>query len=535
MIAICRAILAGVFMLAVWIDPDEPARAIDATLLTLACYFGWTIALAVIAWRSWWWDFRLALAAHAIDLTVFITAVFLTETNDTDFGSPFIAFTAFLLTAGSMRWRWRGAMLTGLVLTVAYGGAGFILLQMGLIFDPYQFGRRVTYILVLSMMFVWLSIDPRFNRIAPMPEPAGIPGKRRPQVLAGALAYARHNFQARSVAIVLTGSEEPWIDLYRDSDGVFMHQRIAPETFAEVPPLPGPTLFDERHRRCIAWHASNRYEPQSGALNLPLAAAVGATTGLVAAFNTAAGAGQVLIWSTADSCIDDLPVVAQLAEEIGRALDREEMAMLAQSIAVSHARSALARDLHDSAAQFIAGTQFRLEAMRRRLREGADADSEIAAIKAALRSEQGHMRAMIEHLRAGIDADRSTDLVAELESLTVELGHHWHVATALRCVQRTLPVPIQTAYELRQLVREAVANAVRHGNSSRVDLDLEQPGPNCLMISIADNGKGLPEHERARRPQSISERVEALGGQLQMVSTTGGLRLEIAVPMAAIV
>ncbi len=535
MIAICRAILAAVFLVAVWIDPDEPARAIDATLLALSGYLMWTIALAITAWRSWWWDFRIALAVHVIDLVVFITAVFVTETGDTDFGSPFIASAAFLLLAGGVRWRWRGAMLTGVVLTLAYGGAGFILLQLGLIFDPYQFGRRVTYIIVLSVMIVWLSIDPRFNRIAPMPEPAGIPGKRRPQVLAGALAYARHTFHARSVAIVLTGSEEPWIDLFRDTDGVFMHQRVAPEAFAGVEPMPGPTLFDQRHRRRIIWHASNRYESQGGPVDLPLAAAVDAPNGLLAEFTTASESGQVLIWSASDSCIDDLPVMAQLAEEIGRALDREEMAMLAQSIAVSHARSALARDLHDSAAQFIAGTQFRLEAMRRRLREGADADTEIAGIKAALRSEQGHMRAMIEHLRAGVDADRSTDLVAELESLTVELGHHWHVATALRCARRTLAVPIHTAYELRQLVREAVANAVRHGNSSRVDLDLDQPRPNCLMISIADNGKGLPEHDRARRPLSISERVEALGGQLQVVNTPGGLRLEIALPVAAIV
>lgn len=532
MIAISRAILAAVFLVAVWIDPDEPARASVIAGWLLSCYLAWTIVLALIAWRSWWWDFRLAAAVHLIDIAVFISAVFVIETGNTDFGSPFIAFAAFLLLGGAMRWRWRGAMLTGLVLAITYGGAGYILLQMGLIFDPYQFGRRVTYILVLSLMIVWLSIDPRFNRISPMPEPAGIPGKRRPQVIAGALAYARHVFDARSVAIALAGSEEPMIDLFRDTDGVFMHQRIAPEDFADAPALPGPVLFDSDNRRRIAWHPSNHYEPATGAFQPPLARAVGATSGLIANFSAACGPGVVLVWTTHDSCTDDLPVVAQLAEEIGRALDREEMAMLAQSIAVSHARSALARDLHDSAAQFIAGTQFRLEAMRRRLREGGDADSEIAAIKAALRSEQAHMREMIDHLRAGIDADRSTDLVTELESLAVELGHHWHVATALRSVQRPLPVPINTAHELRQLVREAVANAVRHGNSDRVELDLDRPRANCLLISIADNGGGLPEDERARRPRSISERVDAMGGQLRVSSESGGLRLEIALPLS---
>jgi signal transduction histidine kinase len=57
--------------------------------------------------------------------------------------------------------------------------------------------------------------------------------------------------------------------------------------------------------------------------------------------------------------------------------------------------------LHDSVAQFLAGTLFRLEALRRWIREGNDPDTEIVAIKEALRREQAQMRRMIERLRLG--------------------------------------------------------------------------------------------------------------------------------------
>jgi signal transduction histidine kinase len=52
-------------------------------------------------------------------------------------------------------------------------------------------------------------------------------------------------------------------------------------------------------------------------------------------------------------------------------------------------RDALARDLHDGVAQFLAGTLFRLEALSRWIREGQDPTAEINDLKSALRRGQG--------------------------------------------------------------------------------------------------------------------------------------------------
>jgi signal transduction histidine kinase len=549
-LAMSRAILATVFLAAVWLEPSQAPKALGLAQApqalglaqtpqalgpgsaVLALYLGWSGLMAVISWRSWWWDFRFARVAHAIDITVLITAVFLTETGNSDFSSPFIAFTAFLLIKATLRWGRDGVVSTALVLVIGYGIAGLVMVRFGPAIDSYAFGRRLTYMIALSLMMVWLGADERVARLAPMPETGGIPGKRRQQVLAGALSFARHTFHARGAAIAVIGSEEPWVDLYRDVDGVFMHERIGPEVCPDdLAPEIDAALFDIARRRRIVSFSDHHLEPVCGPFALALADTCQVSDGLIGRIASASGHGQLLVWGVPDAGIDDLPAIGSLAREIGLALDREEMALLAQSIAVARVRNALARDLHDSVAQFLAGTLFRLEALRRWIREGRDPDAEILAMREALRNEQAELRTLIDRLRRGIEGDRAIDIAAELETLMAEMGDHWHIATSLSTDCRPLPVSIGMAHELRQLVREAVANAVRHGHCNRVELTLERTKEGLLQVSIGDNGKGFPATNRTLRPRSISERIDALGGQLRIASCADGVRLDIELPL----
>jgi signal transduction histidine kinase len=522
-----RAILATVFLLAVWLHPAVSPHAAAPGLAVLTAYLGWSCLAAAIVWRSWWWDFRLAGLIHALDIAVFLVAVFLTETSNADFSSPFLAFTAFLLITASARWGQSRVVATAVALVLAYVLAAAIAALAGLGVDPYHFGRRLIYMAALSIMMVGLSAGQRDTRAIPLPDPGGIPGKRRQALLTEALTFVRDTFHAGGAAIAVGPTEEPWIDLYRVVGDTLHYDRIGPGPLTE-PGETGTALFDLTRARRIALGPDHRLEPVRGPFVHALADTCGVTKGLLADFASACSHGQLLIWGITDACIDDLPVARALAREIGLALDREEMAVLAQSLAVSGVRHALARDLHDSVAQFLAGTLFRLEALRRWIREGRDPDTEILAIKAALRSEQGQLRAMIDQLRRGVEGDRGTDIVAELEALMAEMGQHWHIATTVHATPRPLVVSIGLAHELRQLVREAVANAVRHGHCSRVVLTVERGADARLQITIDDDGQGFPD---ACRPRSICERIEALGGQVRIANGLAGARLDIELPL----
>jgi signal transduction histidine kinase len=538
-LAISRAILALVFLIAVWLEPTEPARTAWLGYGLLIVYFTWSCLIAAIAWSGWWWDFLLARYVQVIDIVVFEAAVFLTETAADDFSSPFLAFSAFLLITASVRWGLRDVIWTALALIGLYALAGAVFYATNIWIDPYQFGRRLTYMIALSAMMIWLSAERRVSRIEPLSDPGGIPGKRRHAVMAGALAHARRSFYAQNAAIAVTRYEEPWVDLFRDSDGVFASDPVGPGPLTEdlernQHSTCDAALFDLSRKRRIVAQPDYRLVPLSGDFGYALADLCEATQGLIARFSSVGCHGHVLVWGVRDASIDDLPVITALARDIGRAIDREDMAVLDQSIVVWGVRNDLARDLHDSVAQFLAGTLFRLEALRRWIREGNDPDPEIVAMKDAFRGEQGQLRAMIDRLRRGVGGDRGTDIVAEFETLMLEMGQHWQVGATLHCDQRPITVSMGLAHELRLLVREAVANAVRHGACSKVDLHVNGQQDGLLQISISDNGNGFPSVPGASRPRSISERITALGGRMHIISDASGAQLHIEVPLPSL-
>jgi len=72
-IALGRVMLAGLFLLAVWVDRSQPQSSAAGTYGLLGVYLAFALLFAAVTWRNWWLDARLALPAHAIDMAVFTT------------------------------------------------------------------------------------------------------------------------------------------------------------------------------------------------------------------------------------------------------------------------------------------------------------------------------------------------------------------------------------------------------------------------------------------------------------------------------
>src|SRR3954463_11951914 len=82
-------------------------------------------------------------------------------------------------------------------------------------------------------------------------------------------------------------------------------------------------------------------------------------------------------------------------------------------------------------------------------------------------------------------------------------------------------IPRQLSFDISQLVREAAANAARHGKASRLHITATR-NSNLLQLDIEDNGSGLRLHEfkadtqsaeSSMAPRSITWRVAALSGK----------------------
>lgn len=535
-LALCRMTMALLFMAGIVFAADVSLRNPDLTTLLAGGYVLWAIVLAGVAWQDWWFDCRLAPVAQIIDFIAFASAIYFTEQPHGVLTGPFLVFGTFLLLVALVRWGTIGVAATGmgLILSAIVPAAALAMESAGP--DPLRFVRGLICMVVVSMLMLWLASRQRGLRVVTLPDPIGAPGARRNRVLTGALGQACATMGARGAALAVAWGDEPWIDLLVERDGVVTTERQGPGLLSETLGAPGyPTLFDLRRRRRIGLAAEHQLVIEHEAFTAPLAVRCEVNEGIIATFNSVSSQGQLLVWGIPAMAVDDLPWMAALVREIGLALDREEMATLAKSSAVAEVRNALARDLHDSVVQFLAGTMFRLEALRRRLRDGKDPEGEIVAMKDALRREQAQLRVMIDRLRRGEDGDRATDLTEELRSLVEEMSAHWRIRVTFAAHIGPLSVPIHLSYELRQMVREAVANAARHGQCSEVSISLDHDG-SLLTVTIADNGIGFPRAGQLRQPRSITERVAALGGRMHIAEHSNnhlrpGARLDIEVPI----
>jgi signal transduction histidine kinase len=181
--------------------------------------------------------------------------------------------------------------------------------------------------------------------------------------------------------------------------------------------------------------------------------------------------------------------------------------------------------------QFLAGATFRVEAMMRSVRSGGNVGPDLKELKRLLIEEQGEIRTFVSALRR----DRELELaeaVEDLKTLALRLGQQWSVDCKVEAPSGHASIPIRLQLDLQQLLREAVANAVRHGSASRIDVDVSVEDEQ-LHLHVNDNGSGfLPANGGAPvEPWSLKERVDRARGSLSLSSKPGCTDLFISLPL----
>jgi signal transduction histidine kinase len=530
-IALTRLTLATVFFIALWIDPGQPVRSTTAGYLVLFGYIVVAAAMCAVAWRSWWWDHCLAKPVHVLDVVAFLAAVFFTETTSDDFTSPFLAFFAFLILSATIRWGWRMAVGTAFAATLLYLLVGLGMGWAGIELDRMRFGRRLVYMTVLSMILIWLGYQRRGPRIARFVETPGSADERLPP-LRDAVRYAMAESGAQQGAIAWADHEEPQIELRVVGLGCG-NGRLAPGDLpGETPFAANARLFDMKRGRMLVPGPGGNAVAVQGPVEDALAVYCGISEGLALPFDAATGQGVVLLAEIPGASADHVATAREIAREIGSGFDRHSSLALVREGALSRMRDAVARDLHDTIAQSLAGVALRLEGLRRWIADGGDAETEIQSIKASLKTEQAQVRAMISRLRRGEHILPDSPAGATIGPLLDDLSVYWGVDARLVPGSEAIAVPGWLGHELRQLVREAVANAVRHGMASQVLVELEER-EGALHVTIADNGSGMSDRTQVRRPKSISERVGQLSGEFELASGSSGTTLHLALPLEA--
>jgi signal transduction histidine kinase len=232
-----------------------------------------------------------------------------------------------------------------------------------------------------------------------------------------------------------------------------------------------------------------------------------------------------------DLSTDFLDFGRELAATVGALLDRNALLDAIETGAAVRARLSLARDVHDSIVQFLAGAAFRIEAIKRSARSGAAVAPDLDELKRLFVEEQSEIRGYVMALRQHRDLELA-EAVAELRALAERLGHQWSIDCRVSAEGDEVPIPIRLQLDLQQLLREAVANAVRHGGADKVDVGLSV-AHGQVELSVVDNGSGFADGDGtgAAEPWSLKERVERAHGSLRLHSEPGSTNVCISLPL----
>jgi two-component system sensor histidine kinase DegS len=175
-------------------------------------------------------------------------------------------------------------------------------------------------------------------------------------------------------------------------------------------------------------------------------------------------------------------------------------------------RHTIARSLHDSFVQSLAGINLRLESCQELLRRGRldDASNELHALQQGVNCEYDRVREFIRSL---------TERESTSKGHTISANPHVTARLAFS-------VDSWTAERIFQIAIEAVRNARKHSQASHVDMRAAHDGHN-VSITISDNGVGFPSKDTT--PWSIASHVAEAGGHL-IIAGTGLTRLELSIP-----
>ncbi len=191
-------------------------------------------------------------------------------------------------------------------------------------------------------------------------------------------------------------------------------------------------------------------------------------------------------------------------------------------------RRRLERDLHDGAQQRLVSLQLSLQLLRRQLDDGTDPAvlAEVDAASAEARAAVTEIRELARGVHPAIltEAGLSAALTSLAERSLVPV-------TVDSTVEGRLPPPVEaTAYFV---VAEALTNAAKHADATRVDVRARRDGPD-LRLEITDDGRGGASTDGGTGLRGLEDRVAALGGTFRLTSPPdGGTRIVVELPCAS--
>jgi signal transduction histidine kinase len=177
-------------------------------------------------------------------------------------------------------------------------------------------------------------------------------------------------------------------------------------------------------------------------------------------------------------------------------------------------RRRLERNLHDGAQQRLVTLAVHLRIAQETLREDpAAAEAMLASVGEDLKLALEELRELARGLHPAVLTDRG--LEPALQSLA-------NRAPFLVEILGVPPLRLDEGVEaaIYYVVAESLTNAAKHANASEARVEISKTSEE-VVVAIHDNGSGGATMARGSGLRGLADRIEALGGQLELESPSG--------------
>lgn len=216
---------------------------------------------------------------------------------------------------------------------------------------------------------------------------------------------------------------------------------------------------------------------------------------------------------------------------------RGQMAIIRQkrrSSAVLEERNRIARELHDTLEQELAGITMQLDLAVDCFQQAPRvAQQALETARNMSRHSMVEARRSVWDLRCQLLEDG--DLVSALTQIVEHLGPGAHATITVNIQGEAVRLPGPIEMNLLRIGQEAVANAVKHGCAKQVSVELRYT-PDSVCLTVRDDGHGFAAGEAAPSGHfgllDMRERAQSMGSQLKIESEPGcGTRIAVEIPV----
>lgn len=211
-------------------------------------------------------------------------------------------------------------------------------------------------------------------------------------------------------------------------------------------------------------------------------------------------------------------LLASVADQYALALSLSEQKDQEHRLAMLNERTVIARELHDSLAQSLSYLQIQAT----RLQKSHDKQKYeiqqaiIDELREGLSSAYRQLRELLTTFRLKIDSD---GLESAVETTINQLADRSEMEINCQYQVTDLPLTPSEEIHLLQIIREGLQNAVNHSQGSKTELVLSQQEDKSIVLTLEDNGIGLPESPEKLNHYGLAimqERARHLNGHIDI-------------------